>query len=73
MDNEEHVYIKIKDYILFFTMILVWSRRAILESSHSRRGQRELEEPVNEWLYPKFGNYSLQLPRDQQLFIFFIG
>ena len=46
-------------------MMLVWSRRAITESSHTRRGRRELEEPVN--------LYSLQLPHDLQQFLFFIG
>ena len=55
-------------------MILVWSWRAIAESLHTRRGHPESEEPVNNWLYPKFGNlYSLLLPRDQRKFLFFIG
>ena len=55
-------------------MILVWSRKAIAESSHPRKGCRETEEPVNNWLKPKFWNlYSLQLPRDLQQFLFFIG
>ena len=55
-------------------MILVWSRRAIAESSRTRRGRRESKDPVNHWLLPKFGNlYSLQLPCDLQQFFFFIG
>ena len=54
-------------------LILVWSRKAIAESSRTRRSCRETEEPVNNWLLPKFGNlYSLQLSRDLQQFLFFI-
>ena len=55
-------------------MILVWCRKAIAESSRTQRSCRETEEPVNDWLYPKFGNFhSLQLSRDLQLFLFFIN
>ena len=53
-------------------MILVWSRKAIAKSSRTRRSCRETEEPVNNWLLPKFGNlHSLQLSRDLQQFLFF--
>ena len=54
-------------------MILVWSRKAITESLHTRRSCRETEEPVNNWLKPPFGNlHSLQLSHDLQQFLFFI-
>ena len=39
--NEENVYIKI--IFLFLTMILVWSRKAIAESSRTRMSCREME------------------------------
>ena len=55
-------------------MILVWSRKAITESSRARRSCRETEEPVNNRLKPKFGNLrSLQLSRDLQQFLFFVN
>ena len=55
-------------------MILVWSRKAIVESSRTRRSCRETEQPVNNWLQPKFGNlHSLQLSRDMQQFLFFVN
>ena len=55
-------------------MILVWSRKAIAESSRTQRSCRETEEPVNNWLKPKFGNLdSLQLSCDLQQFLFFVN
>ena len=55
-------------------MIIVWSRKAIEESSRTRRSCRETEEPVNNWLQPKFGNlHSLQFSRDLQQFLFFVN
>ena len=39
-------------------MILVWSRWAITENSHTRSGRLESEEPVNNWLLSKFGNQT---------------
>ena len=55
-------------------MILVWSRKAISESSRTRRSCRETEEPVNNRLKPKFGNlHSLQLSCDLQQFLFFVN
>ena len=73
--EQRRTYIyKNKRLYFFLAMILVWGRWAIPESSHTRRGRRESEEQVNNWLEPKFGNlYSLQLPRDLQQFLFFIG
>ena len=54
-------------------MILVWNKKAIEESSRTRRSCRETEEPVNNWLLPKFGNIlCLQLSRDLQQFLFFV-
>ena len=50
-----YIYIKYKSTFLFLTIILVWSRRVIVESSHTRRGRRESEEPVNNWLYQNSG------------------
>ena len=45
----------------------MWSRKAIVESSRTRRSCRETEKP-------KFGNlHSLQLSRDQQQFLFFVN
>ena len=55
-------------------MILVWSRKAIAESLRTWRSCRETEEPVNNWLWLKFGNlHSLQLSRDLQQFLFFVN
>ena len=55
-------------------MILVWSRKVIAVCSHTRRSCREMEEPVNNWLKPKFGNlHSLQLSRDLLQFLFFVN
>ena len=55
-------------------MIFVWSRKAIAEISCTRRNCRETEEPVKNWLLPKFGNLlNLQLSRDLQQFLFFIN
>ena len=49
-------------------MILVWSRKAIAETSRTRRSCRETEEAV------KFGNlHSLQISRDLQQFPFFVN
>ena len=68
------MYIKYKTIFLFSAMILEWSRKAIAESSRTRRSCRETEEPVNNWLEPKFGNlHSLQLSRDLQQFLFFVN
>ena len=51
----------------------MWSRKPITESSHTRRSCPETEEPVNNWLSPKFGNlHSLQPSRDLQQFLFFV-
>ena len=44
INNEKLLYIKI------LAMILVWSKKAITESSCTRRSCRETEEPVNNWL-----------------------
>ena len=55
-------------------MILVWSRKTIAESSCTRRSCRETDEPVNNWLLPKFGSlYCLLLSRDLQQFHFFVN
>ena len=55
-------------------MILGWSRKPIAKSSCIRRSYWETEEPVNNWLSPKFGNlHSLQLSRDLQQFLFFVN
>ena len=44
------------------------------QSQRVRTHEGVVGRAVNNWLYPKFGNlYSLQLPRDQQQFLFFIG
>ena len=50
------------------------AQRAISESSRTRRGCLETDEPVNNWLQPKFGNlHSLRLSRDLQQFLFFVN
>ena len=41
------MYIKYKIIFLFLVMILVWSRKAIAESSRTRMSCRETKEPVN--------------------------
>ena len=49
-------------------------QKAIAESSCTRRSCRETEEPVNNWLKPKFGNlHSLQLSHNLQQFLFFVN
>ena len=51
INNEEHLCIqKYKIIFSFLVMILVWSRKAIAESSSTRMSCRETEEPVNNWL-----------------------
>ena len=69
---------------LFLAMILVWSRKAIAESSRTRRCCRETEEPVNNWLcllptgyLPKPGSVGVRIchhhriqPRPQVKVIF---
>ena len=47
------IFIKYKIIFLFLTMMFVWSWRAIAESSHTRRGHRKSEEPVNDWISAK--------------------
>ena len=55
-------------------MILVWSIKAIAESSCTQWSCREMEEPENNLLWSKFGNlHSLQLSRDLQQFLFFVN
>ena len=41
------MYIKYEIVFLFSAMILVWSRKAISESSCTWRSSQETEEPVN--------------------------
>ena len=49
-------------------------QKAIAESSRTQRSCWETDEPVNNWLYPKFGNlHSLQLSRNLQQFLFFVN
>ena len=62
------MYIKIYDYIFIF------GDDTCVEQKSTRRSCRETEEPVKNWLQPKFGNlHSVQLSRDLQQFLFLIN
>ena len=58
INNEEHVCIwEYQIMLLFSAMILVWSRKAIAESSRIWRSYRETEEPVNNNFSRNSGTY----------------
>ena len=40
----------------------MWSRRAIADSSHTRRGRQEFEEPVNNWKSGTYIDYNCNPP-----------